>query len=92
MIKSFKHKGLEKYYETGSKQGIQAQHISKLTRILDRLDASISPKDMQMPGYRLHKPAGKETGTWAVWVSGNWRVTFEFDGENAVRVDYIDYH
>lgn len=80
------------FYKTGSKKGIQSEHISKLARILDRLDASIAPQDMALPGYKLYKLSGKEKGTWAVWVSGNWRVTFEFIGENAVQIDYIDYH
>jgi len=92
MIKSFKHKGLQEFYETGSKKGIQPDHVAKLARILDRLFASIEPQDMRLPGYKLHKLSGKEKGTWSVWVSGNWRVTFQFEGENAVQVDYTDYH
>jgi len=92
MIKSFKHKGLQKFYESGSKKRIHPEHISKLARILDRLDASIEPQDIGLPGYKLHELSGKEKGTWAVWISGNWRVTFQFEGENAVKVDYTDYH
>jgi len=92
MIKSFKHKGLKKFYETGSKKGIHSEHIVELARILDRLDASIEPQDMRLHGYKLHELSGKEKGTWSVWVSGNWRVTFQFEGENAVKVDYTDYH
>jgi proteic killer suppression protein len=92
MIKSFRHKGLEHYYETGSKAGITAQHADKLARILDRLDAALSPEDMNLPGYRLHRLSGQEKDVWSVWVNGNWRVTFKFENRNAVVVDYRDYH
>ena len=92
MIKSFKHKGLQEFYETGNKKGIQPEHGAKLCRILDRMDASVNPQDMRLPGYRLHKLAGSKKDTWSVWISGNWRITFQFKGENAVQVDYIDYH
>ncbi|EQA46455.1 plasmid maintenance system killer protein [Leptospira broomii serovar Hurstbridge str. 5399] len=92
MILSFKHKGLEQFFETGSKKGIQPDHASKLARILDRLDSSISHKDMDLPAYRLHPLKGKEKDRWSVWVNGNWRITFEFERENAILVDYEDYH
>ena len=92
MIKSFKHKGLEVFFNTDSKKGIQPGHASKLERILDRLAASKKPKDMNLPGYKLHQLSGNMAGTWSVSVSGNWRVTFKFEGENAIVVDYIDYH
>jgi toxin HigB-1 len=92
VIRSFKHKGLRTYHETGSKKGIIAEHARKLARILDRLDASVSPRDMNLPGYKLHKMVGDEKGTWSVWVDGNWRVTFRFEGEDAFLVDYRDYH
>ena len=67
-------------------------HADKIARILDRLDASISPLDMKLPGYRFHELKGQEAGTWSVTVSGNWRITFQFDGQDAVVVDYRDYH
>lgn len=92
MIKSFKHKGLESFFYDGSRNGINTQHAEKLGRILDRLDASEKPQDMNLPGFRLHELKGKEKGTWSVWVNGNWRVTFRFDGNNAIVVDYRDYH
>lgn len=92
MIKSFKHKGLEKFFYNDDRRCINPEHASKLARILDRLDASIKPQDMNLPGYKLHKLSGKEKGTWSVWVSGNWRVTFQFDGPDALDVDYLDYH
>jgi proteic killer suppression protein len=92
MIKSFKHKGLQVFFETGSKKGIIPEHAEKLARILDRLDASVRPNDMNLPGYKLHKLTGKEEGTCSVWVSGNRRITFRFEGEDAILVDYRDYH
>jgi len=92
MIKSFKHKGLRKFFESGNRKGIKAEHASKLARILDRLDASLQPSDMNLPGYKLHQLLGKDKGTWSVRVSGNWRVTFQFENEDAIVVDYRDYH
>jgi len=92
MIRSFRHKGLEVFFVTGSKKGIVPEHAPKIARILDRLDASISPGDMSLPGYRLHELKGKEAGTWSVTVNTNWRITFEFEGQDAILVDYKDYH
>ena len=92
MIKSFKHKGLEKFFYKDERRGISPKHAAKLARILDRLDASVGPQDMNLPGYRLHELSRKEKGTWSVWVAGNWRLTFQFDGPDAVVVDYRDYH
>ena len=92
MIRSFRHKGLERFFITGSKRSIQPDHADKVARILDRLDASISPADMNLPGYRLHELKGQEADTWAVSVTGNWRITFQFKGQDAAWVDYRDYH
>ncbi|OHD65294.1 MAG: peptidase [Spirochaetes bacterium RBG_13_51_14] len=92
MIGSFRHKGLEEFFNTGSKKGIQPGHAPKLERILDRLAAARRPQDMGLPGFKLHELSGNKAGTWAVSVSGNWRVTFKFEGDNAVKVDYEDYH
>jgi len=92
MIKSFKHKGLERLFKFSDKSKINPRHASKICRILDRLDASSSPQDMNLPGYKLHELSGNEKGTWSVWISGNWRVTFKFDGADAIVVDYRDYH
>lgn len=92
MIKNFRHKGLEAFYSIGSKAGIQAKHEVRLRLILARLDASIEPKDMNLPGLRLHKLSGRLKDFWAVDVSGNWRVIFQFEKQNAVDVDYLDYH
>jgi proteic killer suppression protein len=92
MIRSFRHKGLEQFFITGSKRGILPDHADKIARVLDRLDASISPADMDLPGYRLHELKGKETGTWSVTINANWRITFQFEGQDAIVVDYRDYH
>jgi proteic killer suppression protein len=89
MIKSFRHKGLQVFFETGSKAGIQPHHAPKLNRQLIRLDLAASPSDMNVPGWRLHQLS---TGHWSIWVNGNWRMTFIFDGEDAVLIDYQDYH
>ena len=92
MIASFRHKGLEKFFRTGSKAGIQAKHASRLRLILGRLNASTTPQDMSLPGLVLHELSGRRRGNWSVRVSGNWRITFRFRGEDAVEVDYEDYH
>lgn len=92
MIKSFRHRGLERYYTKGSKAGIQANHENRIRLILARLNASTSPRDMNLPGLRLHELTGDRKGTWSVTVSGNWRITFRFEGEDAMVVDYEDYH
>ena len=92
MIKNFKHKGLEKFFLTGSKAGIQAEHARKLQLILGRLNASTNPRDMNLPGLYLHELKGDRQGSWSVRVSGNWRVTFEFDQTDAITVNYEDYH
>jgi proteic killer suppression protein len=92
MIRSFRHKGLEAFFVTGSKRGILPEHAQKIERILDRLDAGLSPIDMNLPGYRLHELKGQDAGIWSVTVNANWRITFAFEGQNAVFVDYKDYH
>ncbi|MBC8420417.1 MAG: type II toxin-antitoxin system RelE/ParE family toxin [Desulfobacterales bacterium] len=92
MIKRFKHKGLKKLYDTGSQKGIRPEHVKRLRLIMARLDASLSPQDMKLPGLDLHSLKGPYEGFWAVSVSGNWRVIFRFEGDNVVDVDYLDYH
>ncbi|MDX9906804.1 MAG: type II toxin-antitoxin system RelE/ParE family toxin [Bacteroidales bacterium] len=92
MIKSFRHKGLEKFYTSGNKAGIQAKHEPKLRRILGLLDAATKPDDVNLPGFRLHPLAGKQKVFYSVWVNGNWRVIFRFIGEDVELVDYLDYH
>lgn len=92
MIKSFKHKGLEDFFYTGKKKGIVPEHSGRLERILDRLNAANEIKDMNYPGSNLHKLSGDKNGQFAVKVSGNWRVFFEFSDGDAYVVDYADYH
>lgn len=91
-IKSFKHKGLKLFFQTGNTRGINTRHSRKLENRLDRLDASICPEDMNLPGYRLHQLKPKRDGRWAIDVSGAWRLTFEFDGIDAIVIDYEQYH
>ncbi|MDO9067873.1 MAG: type II toxin-antitoxin system RelE/ParE family toxin [Deltaproteobacteria bacterium] len=92
MIKSFKHKGLEKSFYSGIKKGITPEHGGKLERILDRLHAANDLHDMNYPGANLHALSGDRQGQYAVKVSGNWRVIFEFVNGDAYIVDYDDYH
>ena len=92
MIKGFAHKGLERFYRTGSKAGIQARQARRLRLILTNLDQAESSEDMNLPGLGLHELKGKREGFWAVRVSGNWRVTFRFAGRDAETVNYEDYH
>lgn len=92
MIRAFRHRGLERFFTKGDHRGIPAQFASRLERMLDRLDAATKPEDMSLPGYKFHPLKGERKGTYAVSVSGNWRLTFEFDGEDATVVDLEDYH
>jgi len=92
VIRGFRHKGLASFFETGSTAGIQAQHAERLRLILGRLSAATSPRDMALPGLRLHRLGGDRKGTWAVSVGGNWRITFQFVAKDADAVDYEDYH
>ena len=92
VIKSFRHKGLQAFFERGTKAGIQAAHAPKLARQLARLDQAQQPQDMNLPGWGLHSLHGNLAGHWSVSVNGNWRMTFAFEGVNAVLVDYQDYH
>ena len=92
MIASFRHKGLRKYFESGSVAGIQPAHANRLRMQLAALDTAQVVEDMDIPGFRLHPLKGAERGRWSIWVNGNWRVTFEFANGNAFVLDYEDYH
>ena len=92
MIKSFRHRGIEAFFATGSLVGIQAKHSARLRLQLFALENAKRPADMNAPGWRLHPLKGKFQGHWSVMVSGNWRLTFAFEEEDAVLVDYQDYH
>lgn len=92
MIKSFKHKGLEKFYLTGKTKGIQADHAKKLRMQLAALDTAKVIDDLGIPGYRLHQLKGSRKGIWSITVNGNWRLTFEFSEGNVYILNYEDYH
>ena len=92
MIQSFRHRGLRAFYNGRGARRVPPEHIEKLTDILASLDRSRTPRDMDLPGYRLHRLRGALSGYYAVSVSGNWRVTFRFQDGHAVDVDYLDYH
>ena len=92
VIKSFRHRGVERFFLTGLKAGIQAKHASKLTVQLFALNNAKRPADMNAPGWNLHPLKGALRDSWSISVSGNGRLTFAFEGEDAVLVDYLDYH
>ncbi len=92
MIKSWKHKGLKLFYETGTLAGIQGKHAKIIKLLLFQLANAVKPEDMNTPGNGFHKLKGKKKGYYAVKVSGNWRVIFQFAGEDATHVELIDYH
>jgi len=92
MIKSFRHAGIEKFFFTGSKAGIQPNHADKLNVQLTVLNRARKPEDMASPGWKLHSLSGELKGHWSVKVNENWRLTFRFEGEDAILVDYQNYH
>jgi proteic killer suppression protein len=92
MIKSFRHKGLQLFFETGSKAGIQPMHARRLRLQLAMLHKATKPEDMTGRSWNLHPLKGDLAGYWAVTVKANWRMVFSFEGTNAVLVDYLDYH
>ena len=92
MIRSFAHKGLERFYRTGSKKGIQPGHAKKLRLQLSALDTAFEIGDMAVPGWRLHPLVGDRKGRWSISVSGNWRLVFGFENGHATEVTYEDYH
>jgi len=92
MIKSFRHKGLRKLYETGSAAGVQASHAKRLRMQLTAFDTAQVIEDMNIPGFSLHPLKGEMRGRWSISVSGNWRLTFEFKDGNTHVLDYEDYH
>ncbi len=92
MIKSFRHKGLKRFYDTGKVSGIQPKHAKRLRMQLVALDTSSTVEDMDIPGFRLHELKGSGKDRWSIWVNGNWRLTFEFRDGHAYVLDYEDYH
>lgn len=91
-IDGFRHKGLERFFATGNRRGIQAKHADRLRLILGRLNAAADPRDLSLPGLDVHELQGTRKGIWAVRVSGNWRVTFSFADNEVEHVDHEDYH
>ena len=92
MISSFSHKGLAAFYATGSVKGIVPQHARRLRLILTTLDDAVDATEMDLPAFAMHRLKGDLAGMYSVRVTGNWRVIFAFDGEDAILVDYLDYH
>ena len=92
MIKSFKHKGLRKFFETGSVAGIQPKHAKRLRMQLAAIDTAQIIDDIDLPGFSLHSLSGRREGQWSISVSGNWRITFELFEGNAYILNYEDYH
>lgn len=92
MIKSFRHNGIERFFKTESKAGIQPKHAAKLKVQLFLLNAVERPEEMNVPGWDWHPPKSDLAGHWAIKVNGNWRLTFSFEGKDAILVDYQDYH
>jgi len=92
MIQSFRHKGLQRFYETGSTVGISPQFIKRLRMIMGVLSRAKEIRDLDLPGFRLHPLKGRRKGIWSVWVSGNWRVTFRFENSDIYNINLEDYH
>lgn len=92
MIRSFRHKGLDRFFRKSDRSGIDAQQAKRIRTRLDRLDAAVKPEDMNLPGYKFHDLKGDRKGTFAVWVSGNWRITYRFVDGDAVEVNLEDHH
>jgi len=93
MIRSFWHKGLKSFFESGSRRGIQADLAKRIRVRLDVIDAALTVSDLNLPGFGLHELKGRRAGTWSdYWVSGNWRITFRFEGGDAHDLDLEDYH
>jgi proteic killer suppression protein len=92
MIRSFRHKGLKRFFLTGSTAGINAKQSKKVALILRRLHTAAAVGDMDVPGFGLHPLKGDLHGFWAVSASGAWRIIFRFDDKGAHDVDYMNYH
>jgi proteic killer suppression protein len=92
VIRSFRHKGLQRFYERGTKSGIQTKHANRLRMQLAVLETAFTVEDMDIPGYKLHPLRGRAKNRWAIGVNGNWRLTFEFSDGDVHILDYEDYH
>ncbi len=92
MIRSFRHKGLQRFYDRGNRSGIQSKHAKRLRMQFAALDTALVIGDLDIPGYRLHPLKGRAKNRWSISVSGNWRLTFEFLNGDVHILDYEDYH
>lgn len=92
MIQSFRHKNLQRLYEKADRKGLSADIVPKIDRIIARLDVATGPDMMNVPGLKLHRLKGELKGFWSVWVTGNWRIVFRFEGSHVFDVDLVDYH
>ncbi|MEO5341813.1 MAG: type II toxin-antitoxin system RelE/ParE family toxin [Gammaproteobacteria bacterium SHHR-1] len=92
MIKTFRHAGLQQFFETGSKAGIRPDHASRLKRLLGALDAAQSLEQLRLPGFDLHPLGGDLKGYWSIKVNANWRLMFCFTEGDVELLDYLDYH
>ena len=92
MIETFRDRTLQRFFETGETKRLSVQNTKRLGRILLALDIASRAEDMNLPGLKFHSLGGDQKGRFSVWVSGNWRVTFGWSGENAIGVDLEDYH
>jgi proteic killer suppression protein len=92
MIVSFRSRSLGRFWEKNDPRGLNPQHVRRIELILDMLDRAVRPEDMNLAKLKFHKLSGENPPRWSVWVNGNWRVTFAFEGEDAIAIDYEDYH
>jgi len=92
VIRSFRHKGLARLYKNDNPKGLAAEMLPKLRRMVARLDVATAPEQMNLPGWGLHPLKGSLKGFWSLWVTGNWRLVFRFNGSDVVDVDLVDYH
>ena len=92
MIRGFRHRGLRRLYEDEDRRGLNARQVERIRRVLAYLDRASNPRDLDLPGWRLHPLKGELAGFWSVTINGHWRIVFRFEGPNAVDVELIDYH
>lgn len=92
MIRRFRHRGLKRLFEDDDPRGLRADQVDRIKRVLVYLDRATGPRDMDLPGWRLHPLKGELAGFWSVTVTANWRIVFRFDADDVTDVDYVDYH
>jgi proteic killer suppression protein len=92
MIRTFRHKGLRRFFQSSDRRGIPPESADRIRRLLDRLEAANVPEDMDLPGYYYHPLKGDRKGTFSDRVTANLRLTFGFDADGAMDVDLEDCH